>query len=149
MFPIPVYKDKSGQSVCPVCKSTRKEGNFFSPQFCKVSIPNYRLVEPISIEPSRKSNPRTEDTLSLSEVQLQYVIDIRDGKFTGKCIFFKHCVAGYDNAPKKSVRSYQTPPAKNIDLKSSTIDYKEINKRKPLTLVSKIKPFKLRFQISF
>lgn len=69
LFPVPVYKDKNGQSICPVCKSTKKsEGSFFAPQFCKVSIPNYRLIEPISIQPCRKSNPRTEDTLSLAEV---------------------------------------------------------------------------------
>lgn len=68
LFPVPIYKDKNGQSICPVCKTARKEGNFYSPQFCKVSIPKYRIIEPISVEPCKKSNSHTDDTLSLSGV---------------------------------------------------------------------------------
>lgn len=45
LFPVPVCKGKNGASTCPVCRSTRKEGNSFIPQFCKISIPkSYVLV---------------------------------------------------------------------------------------------------------
>jgi hypothetical protein len=39
LFPVPVCKGKNGLSTCPVCKATRREGNSFIPQFCKISIP--------------------------------------------------------------------------------------------------------------
>ena len=68
LFPVPIYKGKNGQSMCPVCKSTKKEGTSYSPQFCKISIPKSRIIEPYKIEPTKRSQTNSEDTLSLAEV---------------------------------------------------------------------------------
>ena len=67
LFPVPVYKGSNGQSACPVCKSSRKEPTNFSPQFCKISIPKSRIVEPYKIQ---FSNQVSEDSLSLADVSV-------------------------------------------------------------------------------
>ena len=54
--------------MCPVCKSTKKEATNYSPQFCKISIPKSRIIEPYKIEPNKRSQTDQEDTLSLDEV---------------------------------------------------------------------------------
>ncbi len=68
LFPVPVYKGKDGQSACPVCKSTRRDGTNYSPQFFKISIPKSKIVEPIKINLEKRSKVNPEDTLSLAEV---------------------------------------------------------------------------------
>ena len=68
LFPVPVYKDKNGQSACPVCKSTRKEATNYSPQFCKISIPKSRMYEPYKPEVIKRLQVNPQDTLSLADV---------------------------------------------------------------------------------
>jgi hypothetical protein len=94
LFPVPICKDKNGQSTCPVCRATKKEGTSYSPQFCKISIPKGRIAEPITVEPIRRtassakgnnsSKYNNEDTLSLSEVtqifQKHKLFDLNDEK---------------------------------------------------------------------
>lgn len=65
LFPVPVYKGKNGQSVCPVCTSGRKEATNFTPQFCKVSIPKSRIMEPYKIQFNKEVS---EDSVSLAGV---------------------------------------------------------------------------------
>ncbi len=65
LFPVPVYKGKNGQSACPVCKSSRKEATNFTPQFCKVSIPKSRVMEPYKIQFAKEVS---EDSVSLAGV---------------------------------------------------------------------------------
>ena len=65
LFPVPVYKGKNGQSACPVCKSSRKESTNFAPQFCKVSIPKSRIMEPYKIQFGKEVS---EDSVSLAGV---------------------------------------------------------------------------------
>jgi hypothetical protein len=35
LFAVPTYVGDNGESICPVCKSSRKAPTSFSPQFCK------------------------------------------------------------------------------------------------------------------
>ncbi len=35
LFAVPTYTGDNGESICPVCKSSRKEPTSYSPQFCK------------------------------------------------------------------------------------------------------------------
>jgi hypothetical protein len=80
LFPVPVYKDKNGRSLCPVCKSVRRdESSNYAPQFCKISIPKSRIIDGSPLLSSstkfelinkRKLNAPEEDTLSLAEVRL-------------------------------------------------------------------------------
>ncbi len=65
LFPVPVYKGKNGQSACPVCKSGRKEATSFAPQFCKVSIPKSRIMEPYKLQFGKEVS---EDSVSLAGV---------------------------------------------------------------------------------
>ena len=67
LFPVPVYKGKNGQSACPVCKSGRKEASNFTPQFCKISIPKARIMEPYKIQFSKEVS---EDSVSLAGVTI-------------------------------------------------------------------------------
>lgn len=50
----------------------------------------------------------------------------------------KHCIAGYENALQKSISSYQTPTAKNIDLKSAAAHdlFNNRQNNQQLTIVS-------------
>lgn len=94
MFPIPVYKDKNGVSLCPVCKSAQKETNSVIPQYFKISIPKSKIDSPLRVEPKTGPIKFFEDTLSLSD----------------------NCMAGHQNysTVKKKIGS------KEIDLKSSS-----------------------------
>ncbi len=74
LFPVPIYKDKNGQSACPVCKSTRKEATAYCPQFFKISIPKSRIIQPYKIQANKRSNSKaSEDTLSLAEVTSPFI----------------------------------------------------------------------------
>ena len=73
LFPVPIYKGKNGQSACPVCKSTRKEATSYCPQFFKISIPKSRIIQPYKIQPSKRSDNKVEDTLSLAEVNYNFI----------------------------------------------------------------------------
>ena len=73
LFPVPIYKGKNGQSACPVCKSTRKEATSYCPQFFKISIPKSRIIQPYKIQPSKRSDNKVEDTLSLAEVNFNFI----------------------------------------------------------------------------
>ena len=127
-----MYKGKNGQSACPVCKSTRKEASSYSPQFCKISIPKSRISEPYKIEPKKRSEKsNTEDTLSLAEVKLFFNYFLKT-KNKLNSIFKKHCVAGYQTAPKKSIKTYNLSKSKTVDLKSATGITNEVSK---LTIV--------------
>ena len=35
LFAVPTYVGDNGESICPVCKSSRKAPTSFAPQFCK------------------------------------------------------------------------------------------------------------------
>ncbi|RNA21080.1 migration and invasion-inhibitory [Brachionus plicatilis] len=94
LFPVPVYKDKNGQSLCPVCKSAQKESNSIMPQYFKISIPKSKIDTPIRVEPKSGSIKCHEDTLSLSE----------------------NCMAGHQSYSKLKKNN----GSKEIDLKSST-----------------------------
>ncbi|RNA35764.1 migration and invasion-inhibitory [Brachionus plicatilis] len=94
LFPVPVYKDKNGQSLCPVCKSAQKESNSIMPQYFKISIPKSKIDSPIRVEPKSGSIKCHEDTLSLSE----------------------NCMAGHQSYSKLKKNN----GSKEIDLKSST-----------------------------
>lgn len=87
-----MYKDKNGQSLCPVCKSSQKESNSVIPQYFKISIPKSKIESSIRVEPKSGQIKCSDDTLSLSD----------------------NCMAGYQNYSKSKKKS----DLKEIDLKS-------------------------------
>ncbi len=134
LFPVPVYKGKNGQSACPVCKSGRKEATIFAPQFCKVSIPKSRIMEPYKLQFGKEVS---EDSVSLAGVSYTF-------KYIDLIIFLilinlfnyfpKNCKVGYVSAPKKVSNGYKsTKSSKNLDLKSASGIANDISK---LTIVS-------------
>lgn len=92
LFPVPVYKDKNGVSLCPVCKSAQKESTSVIPQYFKISIPKSKIESPLRVEPKTGSIKFFEDTLSLSD----------------------NCMAGHQNYSKVKKKIV----SKEIDLKS-------------------------------
>ncbi|CAF0781548.1 unnamed protein product [Brachionus calyciflorus] len=122
LFPVPVYKDKNGQSLCPVCKSTQKEANSISPQFFKISIPKSKVIDTISIEQKKTSSKNPEDTLSLAENcasgQNNHLL-LKNAK-TSKCIDLKSSTNNKDK-PRKLTLEELRQIQSNRDPATSTL----------------------------
>jgi hypothetical protein len=95
LFTEPVNVNASGNSVCPVCFSSRKHPTAESPGFVRVSIPQSTVAKPYKVKPHRRRSFDETDSCALSQ----------------------HCLAGWECS---SSLTSNVPTASSLDLKHAT-----------------------------